>query len=226
MCTADKTGQKGGTTVRAIERDCVIFNVKKYSRFKKKIIYLVCDDFPINLNPWQRQAYQREFILNGLNKAKPEDYIIFSDPDEIPRPEKLKNINLKKKYGIFMQNSYCYKFNVFNQYESPWEGSRICQKKDLHSVDDLRQKILSKNIKYPNLINVGSNNFSSFLEYAEILKKEIYDFNPIYWNWNSLKFREDDLHKFYSKSCLCYEYGFKLTPLQISFKETYSYYKN
>lgn len=83
----------------------------------------------------------------------------------------------------------------------------------------------SKNKKYPNLINVGSNNFLSFLAYAEILKNEIYDFNPIYWNWSSLKFREDDLHKFYSKSSLCFEYGFKLTPLQISFKETYSYYK-
>jgi hypothetical protein len=89
------------------------FDLKKYSRFNKKIIYLVCDNFPNNLNPWQRQAYQRNYILNGLNKAKPEDYIIFSDPDEIPRPEKLININLKKKYGIFMQNSYCYKFNIF-----------------------------------------------------------------------------------------------------------------
>jgi len=79
---------------------------------------------------------------------------------------------------------------------------------------------------YPNLINVGSNNYLSFLEYADILKNEIYDFNPSYWNWNSLKFREDDFHKFYSKSRLCYEYGFKLSSLRTSFKETYIYYKN
>jgi beta-1,4-mannosyl-glycoprotein beta-1,4-N-acetylglucosaminyltransferase len=157
------------------------FDLKKYSRFKKKIIYLVCDNFPNNLNPWQRQAYQRNYILNGLNKAKPEDYIIFSDPDEIPRPEKLININLKKKYGIFMQNSYCFKFNIFNQYESPWEGSRICQKKDLHSVDDLRQKILSKNIRYPffridkeksiEIINEGGWHFNSLMSPKEISLK-------------------------------------------------------
>jgi beta-1,4-mannosyl-glycoprotein beta-1,4-N-acetylglucosaminyltransferase len=157
------------------------FNIKKYSSFKKKIIYLVCNDFPSNLNPWQRQAYQREFILNGLNKAKPDDYIIFSDPDEIPRPEKLININLEKKYGIFLQNSYCYKFNIFNQYESPWEGSRICQKKDLHSVNYLRQKILTKNLRYSffridkeksiKIINDGGWHFNSLMSAKEISLK-------------------------------------------------------
>jgi beta-1,4-mannosyl-glycoprotein beta-1,4-N-acetylglucosaminyltransferase len=74
---------------------------------------------------------------------------MFSDPDEIPRPEKLLNLELKKKYGIFMQNSYCYKFNVFNRYESPWEGTRICRKKDLKSFNWLRQKIKKKNLNYP-----------------------------------------------------------------------------
>ena len=54
---------------------------------------------------------------------------MFSDPDEIPNPDTLRRLNLKKKYGIFFQNMYCYKFNVFNQYESPWEGTRVCKKK-------------------------------------------------------------------------------------------------
>jgi nucleoside-diphosphate-sugar epimerase len=104
------------------------------------------------------------------------------------------------------------------------------QLRDYFFVNDLVIfiSIIIKNVKcnnYPNLMNIGANKFLSFLEYADILKNEIYDFNPIYWNWGSLKFREDDFHKFYSKSSLCYEYGFKLTPLQISFKETYSYYK-
>ena len=157
------------------------FDLKKYKKFKKKIIYLVCDDFPKNLNSWQRQAYQRNYILNGINNAKSEDYIIFSDPDEIPRPEKLININLKKKYGIFMQNSYCYKFNIFNQYESPWEGSRICRKKDLLSVDELRQKVLSKNLRYPffridkeksiEIINNGGWHFNSLMSPKEISLK-------------------------------------------------------
>ena len=63
--------------------------------------------------------------------ASDEDYIFFSDPDEIPNPHVLENLNLKKKYGIFMQKCFNYKFNLFNQFESPWEGSRVCKKKKL-----------------------------------------------------------------------------------------------
>jgi nucleoside-diphosphate-sugar epimerase len=105
------------------------------------------------------------------------------------------------------------------------------QLRDYFFVNDLVIFIstIIKNAKgrnYPNLINIGSNNFLSFIEYSELLKLEINNFDPNYWNWGSIKFREDDLNKFYSNSNLCFQYGFKLTPLNISFKETYLYYKN
>ena len=93
----------------------------KNKKFKKKIIYLVVDE-PFNLsnNPSENQAEQREYIFNGLKFAKPDDYILFSDPDEIPNPKALKNLKLQNKYGIFMQKCFCYKFNLFHKYESPW----------------------------------------------------------------------------------------------------------
>jgi hypothetical protein len=34
---------------------------------------------------------------------------MFSDPDEIPNPNLLKNFFLKKKYGIFLQKHFVYK---------------------------------------------------------------------------------------------------------------------
>ena len=58
-----------------------------------------------------------------------EDFIFFSDPDEIPRPELLSNFKLDKKYGIFMQTCFNFKFNLYNKYESPWEGTRVSKKK-------------------------------------------------------------------------------------------------
>ena len=63
------------------------------------------------------------------------------------KPEKLKSFKLKKKYGIFFQDCFNYKFNLYNAYESPWEGSRVAKKKDLKSIDFMRQKVKSKNIK-------------------------------------------------------------------------------
>ena len=105
----------------------------KNKNFENKIIYLTLDK-PFNKknNPWKNQAIQREYILEKLNHLDLEDYIMFSDPDEIPDPKLLKNIELKKKYGIFLQKMYCYKFNLYNEYESPWEGTRICKKKILN----------------------------------------------------------------------------------------------
>ena len=116
---------------------------------KEKIKYFFMEKpFPKNNDPWKNQAIQREFLLNCTNFADKEDYIFFSDPDEIPNPNLLINFNLKKKYGIFLQDCFNYKFNLFNKYESPWEGTRVAKKKDLSSIDFMRQKIRSKNLKY------------------------------------------------------------------------------
>ena len=68
--------------------------------------YLIDKPFPINTNIWENQAIQREELLNFLDFAGSDDYIFFSDPDEIVRPELLKDFNLKKKYGIKLNEKY------------------------------------------------------------------------------------------------------------------------
>ena len=115
----------------------------------KKIIYSFCIfNTPINTNRWENQAIQREFLLSKIDFAHPDDYIFFSDPDEIIKPELLKKFILNKKYGIFLHKCFNYKFNLFNPHESPWEGTRVCKKKNLKSIDFMRQKIKSKNLNY------------------------------------------------------------------------------
>ena len=97
---------------------------------KEKVKYFLLETpFPQNTNPWENQAIQREYLLNCTDFADKDDYIFFSDPDEIPKPEILKNFELKKKYGIFLQNCFNYKFNLFNKHESPWEGTRVAKKR-------------------------------------------------------------------------------------------------
>jgi len=158
------------------------FKLKKNS-FKKKIIYIVLDKpFSINLkDEWDRKAYQREFIFRGIKNSNPDDYIMFSDPDEIPNPDIVSSLKLKKKYGIFMQKSFCYKLNLFNSHESPWEGTRICLKKNLKSIDFMREKVLKKNLKYSffrvdkersiEIIDNGGWHFNNLMSAAEISKK-------------------------------------------------------
>ena len=111
--------------------------------------------------------------------AEQEDYIFFSDPDEIPRPEILINFELKKKYGIFMQKCFNYKFNLYNSHESPWEGTRVCKKKNLKSIDFMRQKIKSKNLKY-NFLRIDK-------------EKSIELFDEAGWHFNNIFFCRGDI---------------------------------
>ena len=121
---------------------------KKYIN-DSKIIHIVLEKpFPKNTNAWQNQAIQRDHIIKKLNFAQDNDFIFFSDPDEILNPEVLKNFDLKKKYGIFLQSFFNYKFNIFNPYESPWEGTKVCKKKNLKSIDFMREKVRKKNLGY------------------------------------------------------------------------------
>jgi beta-1,4-mannosyl-glycoprotein beta-1,4-N-acetylglucosaminyltransferase len=107
---------------------------------------------------------------------------MFSDPDEIPNPIKLHNLNLKKKYAIFLQKLFYYKLNLQDEkLGCNWEGTRVCRKKDLKSIDYMRQKVLKKNSKYGfwridkeknfEVINEGGWHFSYLLTAEEIQRK-------------------------------------------------------
>ena len=162
------------------------FNINLFTKFKKKIIYIKITEPPQSDNPWINQSNQRNTLINGIEKANPEDYIIYSDVDEIPNPLKIKEFtNSHYKFGIFMQFLFYYKLNLLskNTYNK-WEGSRICKKKYLKSFENLRTNIRKKNLRYKfyridklylekniKLINNGGWHFSYLMNAKEIIKK-------------------------------------------------------
>ena len=89
--------------------------VKKRINFKlnnlqlqNKVRHIVIEkNFPDLSNGWAIEAFQREKILNMIKDATPEDYIMYSDSDEIPNPIKLKNLNLKKKIWNIFTKVFC-----------------------------------------------------------------------------------------------------------------------
>ena len=158
------------------------FNKNHYSKFKKKITHIIVDKFPNNLDPWKKQAFQREQILTEIKKADEEDLILFSDPDEIPNLSNLRAINFKKKYIIFLQHLFYYKLNIKEiEFGNNWEGTRGCLKKNLKSIDYMRQKVIKKNLKYGfwridkerdlQVVKNGGWHFSYLLTPPEIQRK-------------------------------------------------------
>jgi len=85
------------------------FKIDNFSKFKKKIIYLEADpgnNLIIKNHKYGHsliEQHQRNFLINGLDKASDEDLILISDSDEIPDLKKLNFI--KKKYFCFLTKS-------------------------------------------------------------------------------------------------------------------------
>ena len=139
------------------------FDLKKFERFKDKIIYLIYDKLPKNLekvmdednkgeksrkyilNAAYRENGQRNFISRGLENAKEDDLILISDVDEIPNLEKIDLNQIKKRIIFFKQDMFYYKFNL-KLPDLIWTGTKACRKIHLKSPQWLRN---IKDRKYP-----------------------------------------------------------------------------
>ena len=139
------------------------FNINKFKKFEDKIVYLVYDQEPSQIekivskdtedeksrkyimNALFRENAQRNFINGALNDLDNEDVILISDVDEIPN---LKDINFKEKKSkiiLFKQDMLYYKFNL-KLPNLTWSGTKACKKKYFKSAQWLRNV---KDRKYP-----------------------------------------------------------------------------
>ena len=120
------------------------FDIKNFPQFKNKIKFLVADyDKKINFENHTGgesiiEQHQRNYLINGLKDASPEDLIILSDSDEIPDLKRLSEIKKGKKFIAFSQKMFMYKLNLQNIDESNWIGSKITKKKYLKTMQSLR----------------------------------------------------------------------------------------
>lgn len=131
-------------------------NKDMFREFGDKIIHVVIRDIPKG-ETHQRDEFLKNTVARGLTDCTDEDVIIFSDLDEIPNPEKirdiLKHFQKDKVYHFAQRLFYCY-LNMeeksgkllsasgdFQGIEQPmWIGTRmmsyeLVRKKDIHFWD-------------------------------------------------------------------------------------------
>jgi len=187
-------------THRGEKRD-LKFNQKKFEKFKDKIIYLIYDEQPSQieiiksedseaeksgkyiLNAAYRENGQRNYIQKGLDIAKNDDLILISDVDEIPNLNKLDLKSIKHKIIMFKQDMFYYKFNLCLP-NLKWTGTKGCKKKDLvnpqwlRNIKDRKYSIFRldtffSNKKYIsiNIIKDGGWHFSNIKTAKEIENK-------------------------------------------------------
>ena len=172
------------------------FDIKKFPKFKKKIKFIVADyNDSINFKNHVGgespiEQHQRNSLIKGIENASSEDLIILSDSDEIPDLTKLNQIQDNKKIIAFSQKMFMYKINLQNIDESNWIGSKITKKKNITTMQNLRNL---KFKKYPfwridkyNLQTINGGWHFSFLQTPEQILNKIKSFSHGEFNSKSL----------------------------------------
>ena len=77
-------------------------NRLRFIEFHDKIIHVVADDLPDAKDPWMLENYQRNCIARGLANCQPDDFVLVSDLDEIPRAAVVETMSL----GIPFHDSF------------------------------------------------------------------------------------------------------------------------
>ena len=146
------------------------FDIKKFKKFEKKIIYTVLDQNPPNLkkidsnekpnlknskilhNSITRDVFQRNHLMSKISDFVDDDLILISDLDEVPN---LEQFRYKNKINIFCQKMFYYKLNLIYP-NFVWHGTKACKKRHLNSPQWLRN-IKSKKFGFWRLDTLFSN---------------------------------------------------------------------
>lgn len=134
-------------------------NKEMFKEFEHKIIHNIVDDTPMDCNAFMRDHHQKCAVARGLKDCKPDDIVIFSDVDEIPNPDTLKellpNVEDGKIYMLAQRLFYCYLdmeevsgnlLSVTGEFDGvekkQWLGTKVCRYSvlDNYTTEELRNK--------------------------------------------------------------------------------------
>ena len=200
------------------------FNINNFSKYKHKIKYIVADyNQKINFQNHvggesQVEQHQRNSLSKGLDNANDNDLIILSDSDEIPDLTKINQINSKTKFTAYSQMMFMYKLNLQNLNESNWIGSKIVLKKNISSMQFLRD---IKFKKYPfwrvdkrNLQVIKGGWHFSFLQSPKNIIEKIKSYSHGEFNTSEIV-NEDKIQEKIIKGLDIFNRGFELKKIDI-----------
>ena len=115
-------------------------NKARFAAFADKIIHIVVKDYPEYTSPWIYESIQRNHIADGLKDAKPDDWVLVSDIDEIPNPDKVcECAKTKGSAFVFCQRYYAYYLNYVNVRNPRWWGLKMLSYADFcHALDGVK----------------------------------------------------------------------------------------
>lgn len=119
-------------------------NREMFREFEDKIIYIAVENSPVSgVTTHERDKFQKNQLIRGLQSCGPDDIVIFSDVDEIPKPETLQKIlkefDPDKIYHLAQRMFYCFLnmeeisgnlLSITGEFpgitQKQWLGTKIC----------------------------------------------------------------------------------------------------
>lgn len=141
-------------------------NKELFAEFADKIIHVVVEDTPEG-DTHYRDTFQKNAVTRGLAGCTDDDIVIFSDLDEIPNPDKireiLKNFQDDKIYHFAQRLFYCYLnmeevsgslLSYAGEFEGverkKWIGTKMCSYKLLRE-----QNLKLGELRFPERKEIG-----------------------------------------------------------------------
>jgi beta-1,4-mannosyl-glycoprotein beta-1,4-N-acetylglucosaminyltransferase len=184
-------------THAGLDRD-LQFDIQKFQKYASKIRYIPLNDRPEGVNDfWKNENFIRNNLSKGLSDATPSDWVMISDLDEIPKPERIQDYQPKYLRGDFDQRYYSYYLNnywlgdvdkkgVIKPNSNKWRGTKITTYKhflnffkgNATSVRSYKSVGLLRSVKRTwfrlfsvQLINDGGWHFTWMFSLENIIKK-------------------------------------------------------
>lgn len=119
-------------------------NREMFREFEDKIIYVAVDNSPMSgVTTHERDKFQKNQLIRGMEMCKNDDIVIFSDVDEIPDPKTLQrileNFDSDKIYHLAQRMFYCFLnmeeisgnlLSITGEFpgveQKQWLGTKIC----------------------------------------------------------------------------------------------------
>ena len=105
-------------------------NRDRFERFLPKIVHVVLEEFPAGLaSAWDREHHSRRGIMHGLADAAPDDLVLISDVDEIPKPANLeaalRSPGSARRLTVFESEAYLHYLNARSRLPGMVQSPRL-----------------------------------------------------------------------------------------------------
>lgn len=134
-------------------------NRQRFAKYLDKIVYHVPTNLP-DAGAWEYERLQRNVLSDLLiqNGAQLGDVISFSDCDEIPNPQVLKDYRPEMGLRSLKQYTFYYNFNhLMNYGNRSWSRARLGTVRDLIELTPYEFRLGKRDLdeSFPSIENAG-----------------------------------------------------------------------